>query len=412
MPLRPEPAVSGPGCSDGFLPVEPYGHVCSEDVATSDADARVQRLRKLAPRPGPHPFQYAISNGTPVYGRLPEPAVWLEREKHLDEPGSFKSLKWQWRHERLARERLLQPTTNDPSLPAWLRPSPQSFAPQGVLLAFSEVFEQHARTWLLTASGSAVPADRVRPFERSEYAGLDLTGATSLPLVWSKQPTQLWRKTASGFEPAEGVPRHSALLLADEVAGDHRQTQLRSPDGEALWVQLDERVGLAEPMRRPSFVPSSERWIGVSVSQGVLVAYEGDAPVFTTLISPGRGGLSHKGRSNAENVQASTTPVGGFRIQHKYWVHTMSPDKPKPPSQWKQWIEQVQFAQFFDVPFALHSTYWHDDFGQWMSNGCVNLSPRDAQRLFEWTSPNVPSGWGGIYQDPLHGQGTWVVIRR
>lgn len=43
---------------------------------------------------------------------------------------------------------------------------------------------------------------------------------------------------------------------------------------------------------------------------------------------------------------------------------------------------------------AIHSTYWHNDFGIPKSHGCVNTRPQDAQWLFRWTSPVVdyPSG--------------------
>ena len=43
---------------------------------------------------------------------------------------------------------------------------------------------------------------------------------------------------------------------------------------------------------------------------------------------------------------------------------------------------EVQYVQNFHGPHALHAAYWHDDWGEKKSGGCINLSPRDAQRLF------------------------------
>lgn len=407
----PKPPIAGPGCAEGFVSVLPYGYACSLELTQALDDPKLKRRQRLSPAPGAHPYRYAFSNGAPIYGTLPSPAEWQQREQGLGAAGSFKPLAWHWRHEVLARSKQLQPTAPLGSFE--IGPSPQRFAPYGVLIAFRDVFQANGRSWLLTAGGSAVPADRVRPFDESEFQGLELQGGAQLPVAWLKSKARLYQRTAdSEFTPAEVAPRHGALTLTGIRAGDYHQTRVLSSSGASLWLKESDDVGVATRSKRPSFVGPNERWIHVRVTAGVLVAYQGDTPVFTTLISPGRGGLSVRGRSNAANVEASTTPLGGFRIQHKYRVHTMSPDKPLPPSNWKQWIEQVQFTQFFDVPFALHTTYWHDDFGKMMSNGCINLSPRDAERLFEWTAPTLPPGWGGIYQDKRHGRGTWVVIRR
>jgi hypothetical protein len=38
---------------------------------------------------------------------------------------------------------------------------------------------------------------------------------------------------------------------------------------------------------------------------------------------------------------------------------------------------------------ALHSTYWHADYGAPRSRGCINLLPEDAKWLFRWTHPII-----------------------
>ena len=52
--------------------------------------------------------------------------------------------------------------------------------------------------------------------------------------------------------------------------------------------------------------------------------------------------------------------------------------------------------QYFERANGLHAAFWHDDFGHRHSHGCVNLSPRDARRLFGLTSPALPVGWKAI----------------
>jgi hypothetical protein len=85
----------------------------------------------------------------------------------------------------------------------------------------------------------------------------------------------------------------------------------------------------------------------------------------------------------------------------------MSPD----PQRKSYYLAEVPFAQFFHMPFALHAAYWHDDFGEPKSGGCVNLSPEDARWLFDWTDPPLPDGWHSVRSGDGRGDGTWVRIR-
>jgi len=69
------------------------------------------------------------------------------------------------------------------------------------------------------------------------------------------------------------------------------------------------------------------------------------------------------------------------------------------------------YTQYFDPPFALHAAFWHDRFGEPTSAGCVNVSPADAQLLFEWSDPPVPEDWQGAGARE-NGPMTAIVIRR
>jgi hypothetical protein len=65
----------------------------------------------------------------------------------------------------------------------------------------------------------------------------------------------------------------------------------------------------------------------------------------------------------------------------------------------------VPWTQFFysEEDLALHTAYWHDNFGQQRSHGCVNLAPRDARWLYYWSDPQVPPGWTsstGVVESP------------
>ena len=59
---------------------------------------------------------------------------------------------------------------------------------------------------------------------------------------------------------------------------------------------------------------------------------------------------------------------------------------------------------------ALHTAYWHDQFGTRRSHGCVNLSPKDARWLYGFTSPAVPDGWVAVHPTD-NDRGTFVRVR-
>ena len=39
---------------------------------------------------------------------------------------------------------------------------------------------------------------------------------------------------------------------------------------------------------------------------------------------------------------------------------------------------------------AVHSTIWHNNWGEPVSRGCVNATPEDSKWVFRWTQPMVP----------------------
>ncbi|HUQ02190.1 MAG TPA: L,D-transpeptidase [Kofleriaceae bacterium] len=145
-------------------------------------------------------------------------------------------------------------------------------------------------------------------------------------------------------------------------------------------IGVDEWVGLAELRvaritRRPQGVVAGERWIDVDLDEQVMVAYEGDHAVYATMVSGGRG---------------RSTPTGIHRISKKIARTRMK----APDVSLGRWdMPDVPFSMRFRKYYAVHGVYWHDSFGKPRSQGCVNLSPRDARFVFEWSHPQVPEGW-------------------
>jgi hypothetical protein len=196
-----------------------------------------------------------------------------------------------------------------------------------------------------------------------------------------------------------------------EVAGTRfaelsKQGKASAP--EELWVPTD-YLFIAEKHAPPNAVASStdeEKWIHFRIGQGTLVSYLGQRAVFATLASPGIGGVP---APSADPLATRTTPVGTHRIQFKHRSDDMSPEAGEHR---EFWIADVPHAMYFQQPFAIHVAYWHESFGEPMSGGCINVSPKDGKRLFEFTEPSVPDDWYGVGASKEFGLGTVVVVER
>lgn len=422
MPVASEARVQGPGCPQGFWRVEPRGYVCHDRTVSLDPPEAFRLAAEATRgRPGPFPYGYAISNGTPMYNRVPTPAEQTRYERWLGAPGSRVSLPLTLRsHEELASERRIDATHPLPSFlagggsaRAWPYDLVEQTIPLGSMLAYTEVFEAEGRRWLLSADHTIVPADRVRPFEPSAFRGTPLGRGVSLPIAWARTKSRpLHVRTADGFAVADEqlAVRSFVELTGQRVTDGARvllETKRASGRGQLWLAERDATVVEAET-KLASGVRPGQKWMLIRLTQGTLVAYENLEPVYATLVSPGAGGVPRKG---GDLVKDSTTPTGTYSITFKDRAATMSPEKGKDRS---FWIADVPHTQYFHPPFALHAAYWHERFGDYVSAGCINASPLDAEHLFQWSDPPVPEGWQGATGAGAkeNGPTSAIVVRR
>ena len=104
------------------------------------------------------------------------------------------------------------------------------------------------------------------------------------------------------------------------------------------------------------------KWIDIDLSSQRLRAYAGNTVLRTMVVSTG--------------IARYPTPPGRFRIYSKYRSITMSGPGYHLPG--------VPHSMFFYRGYAIHGTYWHNNFGRPMSHGCVNLTRADAAWLYSW----------------------------
>ena len=114
--------------------------------------------------------------------------------------------------------------------------------------------------------------------------------------------------------------------------------------------------------------PLGSHWIDIDLSDQRLVAYEGETPVLSALVSTG--------------ISRYPTPTGEFQVRRKVRVQSMSGPG--------YYVPNVEWVLFFHQAYALHGTYWHRNFGHPMSHGCINMTNEDAQWIFQWAPIGTP----------------------
>lgn len=109
------------------------------------------------------------------------------------------------------------------------------------------------------------------------------------------------------------------------------------------------------------------KWIEVILDEQRLIAWEDGRMVMTTLVSTG--------------AQDTPTVRGVFRIYRKLDSQHMRGRGYDLPN--------VPYVMYFKGSYAMHGTYWHDNFGQPMSHGCVNIPTGKAAWLYNWAPPGT-----------------------
>ncbi|MFC1663190.1 L,D-transpeptidase family protein [Patescibacteria group bacterium] len=134
--------------------------------------------------------------------------------------------------------------------------------------------------------------------------------------------------------------------------------------------------GLLEIITAPSAHLSGNRpelvkYIEVDLSEQTLRAYEYGKLIKTFLVSTGKLGYN--------------TKQGDFSISQKILVKDyFGYYGPGHPDNYD--LPNAKWNLRFNGAFLLHGAYWHNNFGNVMSHGCVNISYTNAEWLYNWAT--------------------------
>lgn len=344
-------ARRGPGCAGRWLNVGANAWVCQEKIRFS-GDPAISAAEVPRDQPDGLPFRYYFvgANGSAAYSRL-----------------EFADI--------AAPEMELQP---------------------GFAVAIVEQRSRGDDLYGRTHKGRWIPMRDLGPVRTQRFHGEEIVDG-KLDIAWVLDDRTPVFSKPDGSTRATDQPfkmRFTVVQVLEEKGGKGRE-MFRID--ETHWVR-------AKDVRRPTKVApppeaEKERWIDVDLSSQTLTAYEGDRPVYATLVSTGKGAQG----------SATATPKGTFRIWVKLKSSTMD-NLDDENAQSTYAIEDVPHVQFFSKGVGLHAAFWHSGFGRVKSHGCVNLAPLDAQRIFKFTGPRVPAGWWAALPTEFD-RGTVVRVR-
>jgi lipoprotein-anchoring transpeptidase ErfK/SrfK len=160
----------------------------------------------------------------------------------------------------------------------------------------------------------------------------------------------------------------------------HVNERYGSP-GDTFWASGEAFRPLSTEELMPISPEVEEKRIDVHIPHQTLSCYEGNREVYFCRISSGTR-YDFDGRA----VDNWATPLGPQPIWRKLISIHMSGGTTG--AGWD--TPGIGWTSLFNGEgVAIHSTFWHNNFGTPVSHGCVNATPEDAKWIFRWTTPSV-----------------------
>ncbi len=133
-------------------------------------------------------------------------------------------------------------------------------------------------------------------------------------------------------------------------------------------ISIGQIIYLPDPSDLPPEIANKEKIIVVILSTQMLYAYENGLPTNSFLVSTG--------------LPQTPTVLGEYSIERKYDETTMTGPGYSLP--------HVKWTMYFYQGYGIHGAYWHNNFGQPMSHGCVNMKDEEAEWLYNWAPLGTP----------------------
>jgi hypothetical protein len=182
------------------------------------------------------------------------------------------------------------------------------------------------------------------------------------------------------------------IWVDDILVSDSGQTLLRLNErysyGDRFWADAEAFRPISEGEITPIQLETQDKRVIVNVTDQTLSCFEGREEVFFCRISTGA-----KFDASGKAVDTWSTPLG----PHPIWRKQVSSHMSGGTTGGGYDLPGIGWTSLFvGDGVAIHSTFWHNNFGVPMSHGCVNARPEDAKWIFRWVDPIVSLDPGDI----------------
>ncbi len=150
---------------------------------------------------------------------------------------------------------------------------------------------------------------------------------------------------------------------------------------DMLWAAGEAFRPITADELTPINPDATNKRMVVDVTHQTLSCYEGQQEVYFCRVSTGA-----KYDMYGNVVDKWATPVGQHRVTRKYVSLQMSGGTTGAGYD----LPGIAWTCIFAAGgVAIHSTFWHDNYGTPVSHGCVNCTPEDSKWIFRWATPEV-----------------------
>lgn len=186
---------------------------------------------------------------------------------------------------------------------------------------------------------------------------------------------------------------YSQIVWADQIQTDENgqvwyRLNEKYGSGDVFWAHAEGLRPISSEEVAPINPEVEDKRISVNIWYQTLSCFEGDREVYFARISS--GALFD---ASGNPVDAWSTPIGESPIWRKAISLPLSGGSAS--AGWSLpavgWI-----SLFVGAGVAIHSTFWHNNYGEPSSRGCVNASPEDSKWIFRWSLPQVPYDPGDV----------------
>lgn len=235
-----------------------------------------------------------------------------------------------------------------------------------VFFSWIQRFERDGKVAYMIVPGVYIRSEGVSRLTPPSYHGVTLTKTPSQEFAWVLVQTETQRA------PGVDAPKTGRTFYRFDMVWVYETQHVGGLDwyriGPEDWIEQRRIAKVSPDPSRPEGV-EAERWISINLYEQTLAVYENGEMVYATLVSTGLDGW--------------WTQPGTFQVYEKLESDPMQGAFTADRSDY-YYLEDVPWILYFDQARALHGAYWHNGYGYPRSHGCVNLSPADAQWLYNW----------------------------